>query len=122
VFHRETLERGRATEIARGEPTAIYHGWMHDQYEHGATTLLLSLELFGQRWLPDVRDTGVHAFARHCVRIASASADRVELDVAIQPAHEYDSDRCQFGCCPSGAERAPDGTIECCFCPDEPMR
>jgi hypothetical protein len=120
VFHRETLVRGRTTEIARGGLTAIYHGATHDQYDDGATAMLLSLEVFGQPWLPDARDRTLRAFDRHCVRIASATEERVELEVAIQPAQEYDPARCHMGCCGPGESQAPDGTVECCFCSDEP--
>ncbi|MCZ7686779.1 MAG: hypothetical protein M5U28_51750 [Sandaracinaceae bacterium] len=56
------------------------------------------------------------------MRIASVGEDRVELDVALQPAHLYDPGRCQMGCCRADDPPAPDGTVECCFCSDEPER
>lgn len=122
AFHRETLLRGRTTEIARGGRAAVYHGSTHDQYDDGTTAMLLSLEVFGHPWLPDARDRAIHAFDQHCVRIASVGEDRVELDVALQPAHLYDPGRCQMGCCRADDAPAPDGTVECCFCSDEPER
>jgi len=120
--HRETLVRGVETEIAAFDRRATYRGQSHDQFDDGTSAVVLSLELFGEPWLPDARDRSFHAFGEHCVRIVSITGDRLELDVALQPSHAYDSHRCQMGCCVTRAQQqpAPDGSIECCFCRDDP--
>ncbi|MBA3457990.1 MAG: hypothetical protein H0T42_33210, partial [Deltaproteobacteria bacterium] len=120
-WHRETLVRTRETTIAASGERATYRGWSHDNFDDGSTAIVLSLDVSGQPWLPDARDRSVHAFGDHCLRIFSATSDRLELDVALQPAHEYDPHRCHMGCCRSEAQsRTPDGTEECCFCSDDP--
>lgn len=121
AFHRETLVRGRETEIAAMGHRATYQGEQRDHFDEGRSEVLISLELFGQAWLPDAGDRGVHAFGEHCVRIVDANATQVVLDVALQPAHAYDPHRCHLGCCASEARsRTPDGNGECCFCADDP--
>jgi hypothetical protein len=117
--HREVLVRGRPTVISRDGVSATYRGRSEDLFDNGTTALVLSLEVGGEPWLPDSRDTAFHAFGEHCLRIGSSSDDRVELDVALQPAHEYDPHRCHNACCRDD-KPAPDGTIECCFCSDKP--
>jgi hypothetical protein len=120
--HRETLVRGRLTEIAAFGKQATFHGESFDHGGDGSYAVMLSLEVFGEPWLPDARDRGLHAFGDHCVRIIDASGAKVVLDVALQPAHVYDPYRCQMGCCVTESQRqqAPDGSVECCFCPDAP--
>jgi hypothetical protein len=120
--HREALVRGRPTEIAAFGKQATYHGQSHDHFDDGSTAIVLSLDVFGEPWLPDARDRAFHAFGDHCVRIVDSGDARLVLDVALQPAHVYDPERCQMACCVTEAQRqpAPDGSIECCFCPDDP--
>ena len=113
---------GSERDIAFGGKRGVYRGSSRDHYADGTTILLLSLELFGMPWLPDARDRSFHALGDHCVRIVDAAEDRVDLEVALQAEHEYDSWRCQMGCCAPGASRTPDGTDECCFCSDAPAR
>jgi hypothetical protein len=113
------LVRGKPTVISRDGVSATYRGRSEDLFDDGTAALVLSLEVGGEPWLPDSRDAAFHAFGEHCVRIAGSGDDRVELDVALQPAHVYDSHRCHVACCRDSA-RAPDGTIECCFCSDRP--
>jgi len=122
AFHRETLVRGRETEIAGMGERATFRGEQFDHGGDGTSAVILQLEVFGEPWLPDARDRGVHAFGDHCLRIIEASGDRIELDVALQPAHQYDSHRCKISCCVTSAQQkpAPDGSIECCFCADDP--
>jgi len=117
-----TLDRGRATAVAAGGLRATYRGWSEDVYDDGTTAFILSVEVLGQPWLPDARDHELHAFGDHCVRVVSSTEDRVELEIALQPAREYDDARCQLACCRTPAQQkpAPDGTIECCFCSDAP--
>jgi hypothetical protein len=54
-----------------------------------------------------------------CLRIVTSTDDRLELDVALQPAHAYDSGRCHVACCRDHTP-GPGGEIECCFCADTP--
>jgi len=118
--HRVTLELDRETEIAAGGERATYHGQSEDLYDDGTSAIVLALDVLGQPWLPDARDTGFHAFGEHCVRVVTSTDHRLELEVALQPAHEYDDHRCQFSCCAAPEQRAPDGSVECCFCSDAP--
>jgi hypothetical protein len=113
------LVRGRSTEIARGGVRATYRGHSEDHFDDGTTAIVLSLEVDGEPWLPDARDRVFHALGKHCLRIVTSGDDRLELDVALQPEHEYDPERCHASCCRDDT-RAPDGTIECCFCSDAP--
>lgn len=117
--HREVLARGRPTEVARDGVRATYRGRSEDLFDDGTTAIVLSLDVDGESWLPDARDTGFHAFGEHCLRVVTSSDDRLELDVALQPAHVYDPGRCHAACCRDHTP-APDGTIECCFCSDAP--
>jgi len=120
--HRETLLRGVETEVAAFGKRARYLGQSHDPFDDGTTAVVLSIEVFGEPWLPDARDRAFHAFGDHCVRVVSSTADELELEVALQPAHQYDQGRCHLGCCEPSAQQqlAPDGSIECCFCSDDP--
>jgi len=120
--HRETLRFGELTELAAFGKQGIFKGAMHEHYADGGYAMLLDLEIFGDKWLPDARDRGYHAFGDHCVRIAAATKDEVELDVAIQPDHAYDAGRCHMGCCVTEAQQklGPGGEQECCFCDDDP--
>lgn len=117
--HREALPRGREVVISR-DGRGIYRGSSIDHLADGSSATLLSLEIFGEPWLPDDRDRAFHPFGDHCVRLVGSTADRIELEVALQASHQYDSHRCEMGCCPPGGSTAPDGTEECCFCSDAP--
>ena len=122
VTHRVTLRRGQATEIAWGGGIGTYLGWSEDLYADGTTATNLSIELFGEPWQPDAGDTALHAFRDHCARIVTVSEGRLELEIGLQPAHRYDPERCHMACCVTEEQRkpAPDGSVECCFCSDEP--
>ncbi len=117
--HRETLPLGREVAIS-SDGRGIYRGSSIDHFQDGTSANVLSLELFGSPWLPDDRDHAFHPIGDHCVRLISSTGDRVELEVALQQEHQYDSHRCHVGCCPPGGSTAPDGTEECCFCSDVP--
>lgn len=120
--HRETLAVGRVTEIAAFGEQGTYRGASIYHFEDGTFNTILSLEVFGQPWMPDAGDHGLHAFGDHCVRIVDSSDAQIILEVALQPDHVYDSHRCHMGCCVTEAQRqqAPDGSVECCFCSDAP--
>jgi hypothetical protein len=117
--HRVTLSLNTETKISR-DGRGVYRGSSIDHFEGGRSATVVSLELFGSPWLPDERDRAYHPFGEHCARLVAVSGDRVELEIALQAAHEYDTHRCAMSCCASGASRAPDGTEECCFCSDQP--
>jgi hypothetical protein len=118
AVHRQTLPRDQEVKISR-DGRGRYHGLSIHRVEDRSFTMLV-LELFDKPWFPDPRDRTYSAFGEHCVRLVEVNADRVEIEVALQAAHQYDSHRCEMGCCPEGASIAPDGTEECCFCSDVP--
>lgn len=122
--HRETLVRGRVTDLTASGLTAVFHGDSIDHFDDGSSAVVLQVEVFGEPWWPDARDQAFHAFGEHCVRLVEVSAAQLVVEVALQPDHVYDAHRCKPSCCTTVEQQrpAPDGTVECCFCDDRPRR
>jgi hypothetical protein len=116
-FHRETLRRGVETVITGDGDKAIFRGRSWHHYDDGKFDVLLDVVLFAKPWLPDARDRRAHAFGSHCVRIVSSDDDNLVIDIGSQPQAPTPW-RCAIACCGPGQSRTPDGTDECCICPD----